>query len=496
VDLHVSLDGRRDLSGQIYRQIRAAIVDGLLRPGQALPSTRELAGRLAVSRNTVGTAYDRLVAEGYLAGRAGVGTYVSAQLRERSRAEPARADAPLRPRPVWDSIIEPPDLSAAEPEFDFRTGIPDARQFPFATLRGLLASQLRGTAVRAGAHIDPAGDPGLREAVARHLGVSRAVQASAADVLVTSGSQQAADLVARVLLEPGDLVAVEDPGYPPPRSAFTAAGARVVGVPVDADGLVVDALPAHARLVYVTPSHQWPLGMSMSLPRRLALLDWAERTGAVIVEDDYDSEFRYAGRPVEPLQSLDHSGRVLYLGSFSKVMLPTLRLGFLIAPRSLHSALRKAKWVADWHTALPMQAALARFIDDGLLARQIRRLRKIYTERHHRLTTALHSDFIGSLAPIPSVAGLHLAAWLLPGAAGSDDVAVVRAARSVGVAVQPLSVYAVTVPPRPGLVLGYGAIPTERIGEGLRRLKECIERGSGVEGGTGVEGGSGVAPGP
>jgi GntR family transcriptional regulator / MocR family aminotransferase len=243
VDLHVSLVGRRDLCGQVYRQLRAAILDGRLRPGQALPSTRELARRLAVARNTIGAAYDRLLAEGFLTSRARVGTYVSAKLHPHDQAAPRQVGSPLRPRPVWDSIYDPPDMSAVEAQFDFRTGIPDAQRFPFATWRALLTSQLRSTVVDTGAHIDPAGHLGLRTAIARHLGVSRAVRASAEDVFVTSGSQQAIDLVARVLLEPGEVVAVEDPGYPPPQRAFTAHGNRVVGVPVDAEGLRVEALP-------------------------------------------------------------------------------------------------------------------------------------------------------------------------------------------------------------------------------------------------------------
>ena len=474
MDLHVSLAGRRDLSGQIYQQIRSAIRDGRLRPGEPLPSTRELAGRLAVSRNTVATAYDRLAAEGFLGGRAGVGTFVSAGLPARDPSGQRKVGAPLSPRPVWETIADPPDLSASEPEFDFRTGVADVRRFPFATLRAQVANQLRGSAVGAAAHIDPAGHPGLRAAIARHVGVSRAVVASADDVLVTSGSQQAVDLIARVLLAPGDVVAVEDPGYPPAHEVFRSAGASVVGVPVDAEGLVVDELPARARLVYVTPSHQWPLGMSMSLPRRLALLEWADRTGAVIVEDDYDSEFRFAGRPLEPLQSLDERGRVLYVGSFSKVMLPTLRLGFLIAPASVFWALRKAKWVTDWHSSLPLQAALAGFVDGGLLARHIRRLRKVYAQRHHMITTAFDRDFDGLLRPIRSVAGLHLAALLPPGTPPETDVAIVRRARAIGVAAEPLSAYAVTAPPRAGLAIGYGGIPTERVAEGLRRLRTCL----------------------
>lgn len=472
MNVHVTLNGRRDLCGQLYQQIRSAIMDGRMPAGQSVPSTRELARHLEVSRNTVSVAYDRLVAEGFLTSRVGVGTYVSTVVGAREPAAAANG-SPLRPRPVWAGLPDPPNLSTAQPEFDLRTGTPDARHFPYATWRALVADELRPTAVHDATHIDAAGHPGLRAAIARHVGVSRAVRAGAGDVFVTSGSQQAIDVVARVLLEPGDVVAVEDPGYPPPHGAFTALGARVLGVPVDRDGLVVEAIPPAARLVYVSPSHQFPLGMSMSLARRLALLDWAERHDGVIVEDDYDSEFRYAGQALEPLQSLDRGGRVLYVGSLSKVMLPTLRLGFLVAPEPLHSALRKAKHVTDWHTAVPMQAAAARFIDGGLLARHLRRMRRIYAERHHLLTTALDRDFADHLDLVASAAGLHVAAFLRTGA-GRDDLAVARRARALGVAVQALSAFAVTGQPRAGLVMGYGAIPTDRIGAALRRLREAV----------------------
>ena len=241
----------------------------------------------------------------------------------------------------------------------------------------------------------------------------------------------------------------------------------MVGVPVDAEGLVTDALPDDARLVYVTPAHQFPLGVAMSLRRRLALLAWAERTGAAIVEDDYDSEYRYGGRPLEPLHGLDHTGRVLYVGSFSKVLLPTLRLGFVVAPPPLHDALRKAKHLTDWHTQVPLQAAAARFVADGHLARHIRRMRAVYAPRHQMIQAALTGPLAAHLRVIPSAAGLHVAALLRT---GGDDTAVVTRALARDVALQPLSHFRIGTDGPQGLVLGYGAIPTEHIDEGLRRL--------------------------
>jgi len=473
VDLRIELDGAGDLTGQLCRQIADLVTAGMLLPGEALPSTRELASRLSISRTTAAAAYERLVADGLLQARPGKGTYVNPELEPQPVAEPLKPAVGQRVRPIWATLFDPPDLSADHPRFDFRAGIPDAQSFPFASWRAVVSDQLRAAAVGAGCYADPAGDPRLRAAVARHIAVSRAVRCSSDDVLITSGIQQAIDLICRVLVEPGDVVAVEDPGYGPPRVLFRSLGLKVVGVPVDSDGMIVDELPADAKLVYVTPAHQFPLGVPMSSPRRLALLEWAARTGATIIEDDYDSEFRFGGRPLEPLQSLDRHGSVVYVGSFSKVMLPTLRLGFLVAPEPLWRALRKAKWVTDWHSALPMQSALARFIDDGQLARHLRRMRRIYAERHHHLQSALHTAFDGVLKPLPSLAGLHLS--VVSADPAFDDTGMAERAGRLGVSLLPLSYHAVDSEPRvAGLILGYGALPIDRLDEALALLARCL----------------------
>jgi GntR family transcriptional regulator/MocR family aminotransferase len=403
----------------------------------------------------------------------GAGTFVN------EHAAPARAetkkratDGALRPRPIWEAVplFTPFDRPAP---FDFRTGLPDASLFPHDRWRRLMSRQLRSESARAGLYGEPAGHRGLREAIARHIGVARGVEASPDDVTITSGTQQALDVIARVLLAPGDGVAVEDPGYRPARWLFESLGARVVGVPVDSHGLVVDALPRHVRLVYVTPSHQYPLGVSMALPRRRALLAWAERHGAAIVEDDYDSEFRFGGRPIEPLQTLDTTGRVIYVGSFSKTMLPTLRLGFVVTPPSLSVAVHKAKLVADWHTSMPVQTALARFIDDGGFARHIRKMGSVYRTRHELLTRFLTHDLGEHLEVIPSAAGLHVTA--VARRASADEIRSVRLrASAAGVELHELSRFALEALARPGLVLGYGAVPTASIEEGLRRLRDCF----------------------
>jgi GntR family transcriptional regulator/MocR family aminotransferase len=473
MEFHVSLIDRTDLSGEIYRQLRRAILDGRIRPGESLPPSRELARRLSVARTTVMVAYDRLAGEGFLSSRVGAGTFVNEQLASSPGNSNKRfTDGPLQPRRIWDSI--PLVRAFAAPaQFDFRTGRPDAVLFPHDRWRRLVARQLRADVVREGIFGDPPGHQGLRAAIARHIGVARAVEASLEDVTVVSGTQQALDVVARTLLAPGDLVAVEDPGYLSIKWLFESLGVRIQGVPVDEQGLIVEALPRHAKLVFVTPSHQHPLGVSMSLSRRRALLSWAEQNHSAIVEDDYDSEFRYESRPIEPLKTLDKTGRVVYVGSFSKTMLPTLRLGFLVTPPSISAAIRKAKQVADWHTSLPLQMALAHFIDDGGFARHIRKMRSIYRVRHSLVVKILNQQFAHHLQIIPSHVGLHIAAFARR--ASVDDInAIVRRASDAGVKVHTLSRFAVQAPSRAGLVLGYGAIPAERIEEGLRRLRLCF----------------------
>jgi GntR family transcriptional regulator/MocR family aminotransferase len=357
------------------------------------------------------------------------------------------------------------------PVFDFRVGVPDARMFPYGAWRTLLGRQLRASAVGTGMPCPPAGHAGLRVAIARHLRISRGVRADPDDVLVTSGFQQAFDLVSRVLLEPGMTAAVEEPGYTPPRMVLRALGAKVFGVPVDAEGLIVEALPDHARLVYVTPSHQLPTGVAMSLRRRIALLSWARRQGAAIVEDDYDSEFRYTNQPLEPLHRLDRDGHVLYVGSFSKVLLPTLRLGYLVAPPSLRAALRAAKHVADWHTSVPFQAALAEFIDRGGLAGHVKRMRREYRQRHHRVLEALTGPLSTWFDVIPSSAGLHLGAYLKDGTDLDDTL--YRAA-TAGVGLWDFRAVSTGVS-RPGITFGYGGIATDRVDEGLQRLRESLQ---------------------
>jgi GntR family transcriptional regulator/MocR family aminotransferase len=471
VAFHISLVDRSNLSGEIYHQIRQAILDGRLRPGERLSPTRELAAALRVSRSTVTVAYESLLAEGFAISRMGAGTFVSHQLEpKRPLSKPRRSTVrAIQVRGVWQTISPPTIFVRAR--FDFRTGLPDASLFPHRAWRRVVAGALRSREMAAGVYENPAGNWDLRAAIARHIGISRSVSASPDDVIVTNGTQQALDIIARVLLEAGDVVAVEKPGYVPPKDLFKALRARVAGVPVDSEGLVVEALPAGARVVYVTPSHQYPLGVAMSLPRRRALLAWAERNNAVVVEDDYDSEFRFGGRPLEPVQALDTTGRVVYVGSFSKTLLPALRLGFMVVPPSLREAAHKAKFVTDWHTATMAQSALACFIGEGAFARHIRRMSRTYGERHAMLTTAIRRNFGDYLDLVPSSTGLHIAAYARRASVDHID-AIASRAFDLGVAIQP---FRVEGEPRAGVMLGYGAIETAQIAEGLSRLRRCFD---------------------
>jgi len=471
--LHISLVGRTDLIGEIYRQIRQAILEGKLKPGERLPPTRVLAKSLSVSRSTVTAAYEQLLGEGLASSRIGAATYVSEEAAAlRRNASRATKRASLRTRAVWTSI--PPGIAFNRMPFDFGLGVPDITLFPHEAWRQSVVRAMRSDELQRATYESPAGLRSLRDAIVDHIGVSRAVDASADDVMITNGTQQALDIVARALLEPGDTIAVENPGYGPPRHLFRSLGARVVGVPVDMEGIVVDRIPANARVVYVTPSHQFPLGVPMSLTRRRALLAWADQHDAAIVEDDYDSEFRFGGRPLEPLQTLDVSGRVIYIGSFSKTMLPALRLGFLVMPSSIREVMVKAKFVTDWHSSTLVQGGLAQFMSAGHFARHLRKASRVYRERHEIISEVLRKDFREHLELVPSSTGLHMAA-LATRASVEAMLSFVAQAATKGVAIQHLAAYSSGTQPRAGITLGYGGIATARIREGLRRMRTCLK---------------------
>ncbi|WP_418130045.1 PLP-dependent aminotransferase family protein [Variovorax sp. 375MFSha3.1] len=468
--------GSRDLLRELHRQLRAAILDGRLQPGARLPATRALAQRLGVSRNTMLAAYDLLLGEGYLLARPGAGTYVADTLpASRRRPAPRRALAAGRdPRLVPASVPGAdlaPTLQPPPARDDFRVGLPDVSLFPFDIWRRLSDRALRRVARQTADYADPQGQAALREAIAGHVSFTRAVGCTADDVVVTAGAQQAFGLLARILVVPGrTVVAVEQLFYPSLREAMLAAGARVVTVPTDAEGLCVERIPPEARVVCVTPSHQFPTGVAMSPQRRAALLAFARERNAVIVEDDYDSEFRFVGRPLDALQTLDRAESVFYVGTFSKSLFPALRLGFVVAPPWARAALVRSRELADWHGPVLGQEALAAFIAEGHLARHIRKMRKLYGARRTALLEALARHGAGRLETIPSSAGLHLSARLH---GDTRDFTVVERAAAAGITLPPLSRFALDplAPGTPnGLAFGYGLIGEAQIDGAIRRL--------------------------
>ncbi|SCX71104.1 PLP-dependent aminotransferase family protein [Variovorax sp. EL159] len=471
--------GSRDLLREVHRQLRSAILDGRLQPGARLPATRALALRLGVSRNTMLAAYDLLLSEGYLLARPGAGTYVADTLPQSRRGRPARGTAARRDQRLVPLHVPGADLAPTlQPQpsrDDFRIGLPDVGPFPFDIWRRLSDRALRRIAREPADYADPQGQAALREAIARHVSFTRAVGCTADDIVVTAGAQQAFGLLARILVVPGrTVVAVEELFYPSLREAMLAAGAKVVTVPTDAEGLCVERLPPEVRVICVTPSHQFPTGVAMSPQRRAALLAFARARNAVVIEDDYDSEFRFAGRPLDALQTLDRAESVFYVGTFSKSLFPALRLGFVVVPPWARAALVRARELADWHGPVLGQEALAAFIAEGHLARHIRKMRKLYGARRSALLAALVRHGAGRLVPIPSDAGLHLSAWLR-----SDTRAdtVVERAAATGITLPPLSRFAVD-PQAPGvpngLAFGYGLIGESQIDGAISRLVRLL----------------------
>jgi len=485
---------RTPLHRQIYDGVRAGILAGRFAASMRLPSTRVLAAELGVARNTVVLAFDQLVAEGYLSTRRGGGTRVRAAMpdslmgvraaRPAARAiresAPPKSQTPSRVPARWARIM------ARDPEFGarrdgvaapFTLGMPAVDAFPATLWSRITARRWRNGAVYLG-HAATAGDVALRNAIAAYVTSARGARCTPEQIFIVSGAQQALDLAARVLVEPGDDVWMEDPGYAGARAALAGAGARVIGVPVDEEGMNVGAgerAAPNARLAYVTPSHQFPLGTIMSASRRLALLTWARRVEGWVLEDDYDSEFRYAGRPIPCLQGLDaergDTRRVLYIGTFSKTLAPALRLGYLIVPDELIDAFRVARAIAGGHAPTTDQGVLADFIGEGHYVRHVRRVRALCAERQQALLEAAGEEIGSAMQLAPDAAGLHMVGWLREGV--SDDVAAAAALRE-GVDVAPLSRYSARTPARGALLLGYAAFDESEIREGVRRLARAL----------------------
>ncbi|MGJ7510822.1 PLP-dependent aminotransferase family protein [Variovorax sp. GT1P44] len=473
MELHVVIEGDKDLTGQLYRQLREAIRAGRLAAGEKLPPSRLLAERLGLSRKTVGEAYARLTYDKLLVGRVGSGTFVAGDVRPRALPSPAPRFAGAATAERWRSMDTPLRHPAPEgnSRYEYIGGAPARSLFPHADWRRCVLHALREAARSRGLYGPTEGLPVLRDAIARHVAFSRGVRCGVDDIIVTNGAQQALDLVARVLVEPGSTAAIEEPGYPPAKLLFSAQGANVVGIPVDAEGMMVERIPDGTRLIYVTPAHQFPLGMPMSASRREALLARAHALGAIIIEDDYDSEFRYEGRPTDSLQSMDTQGSVAYVGTFSKTMSPDLRLGYLIAPQAIVQAVGVAKHLSDWHTSTPTQWALAKFMVDGDLLKHIRRCHAVYAERRERITRRFEGDLSPWFELVPATAGFHLAALCRR---DLDMDMLLRLARRVDVGLYTLDGFYHFSPARQGLMMGYGAIETEDIDPSLDRLRDIL----------------------
>jgi GntR family transcriptional regulator/MocR family aminotransferase len=471
---------------QVYQRLRAAILLGQLLPGTRLPSTRQMASDLGVSRNTLMSAFDQLVAEGYVEGRVGSGTFVSPTLPEelleaRLKSKPAlKLSADERSISARGNVLANTSVTVlTRPPGrmrPFTPGIPALDEFPISLWGRLVARRWRDDSRGLLNYGPAAGYLPLREAIASYLGPSRGVQCDAEQIVIVSGTQQALDLVARVLLDPGDEILVEEYCYTAARAALIGAGIRLVPVRVDESGFdIADAVVSSspARVAYVTPSHQYPLGVTMSLPRRLALLDWADRTSAWVVEDDYDSEYRFVARPLAALQGLDHSGRVIYVGTFSKVLFPGLRLGYMVVPADLVNAFVKARAAVSWCSPIMDQVVLADFINEGHFTRHIRKMRSLYAERQSILIQALRREAGDLLEVAPADAGMHIRAFL----PRLDDRAVSAEALEQGVVAHPLSTFFLKEASlvRSGLVLGYGAYNAQQIRDAASRLGAAMK---------------------
>ena len=490
-DLLIRLDRRAGgaLQRQIYAEIRRAVLDGVVQPGARLPSSRALADDLAVSRTTTLLAFEQLMAEGYLVGRHGSGTFVAHELPDDlpraggARQRPAAVrHPPLSRRGLAVTSTPPAARRMPGPPRAFRLGAPALDLFPLRLWSQLINRRLRSLTLAQLDYNEAGGFRPLREAIADHVQSARGTRCRADDVLIVGGTQRGLELISDLLLDVGDEAWLEEPGYPGARAALVGAGARIVPVPVDDEGLSVVTgarLAGRARLVYVTPSNQFPLGVPMSLPRRLALLRWASAARAWVLEDDYDSEFRYGARPIPCLHGLDEDGRVIYAGSFSKTLFPALRLGFLIVPSDLQRRLVCARRAADVHPPLLEQAALADLMAEGHFDRHLRRMRAAYRERLDALVDAAERWCKGALTVRPVRTGLHAVADLT----SADAERVHHEAAIRGVELTPLAHYFLGRPrsilsgarSTNAIVLGFASVRPDALRRGMEQLSAAIE---------------------
>jgi GntR family transcriptional regulator/MocR family aminotransferase len=465
---------------RVYHALKSMIRDGRLAPAARLPSTRQLAADLRISRNTVMLAYEQLLAEGYVVSRDRATSSVASTVPT-SAVPAASRPKPGHPAPVSTyarrliRLLAAPPARSTRPglRYDFRYGEPSIDEFPREIWRRLLAARARRPARDALGYAPPAGYAPLRAALAEYLKRARGVVCEADQIVITNGSQQGFDLAARVLLDPGDVAAVEEPHYPGVTIPFEAAGARLARTPVDGDGLQTHRLPPRARVAYVTPCHQFPTGVIMPLERRLALLAWAARAGSWVIEDDYVSEFRYEGHPLEALQSLDRDGRVIYVGTFSKTLFPALRIAYLVLPRSLVPSFVAAKWATDRFSATLAQEALTDFITTGQFERYLRRAGHRNAARRRALIGALRQYFGDRVEIAGENTGVHLVVWLND-VRPRDLAAVIARARSAGVGLYSVAPFHASPPQRAGLLFGYASLTEADIRAAIRRMADVV----------------------
>ena len=455
--------------------------------GAKIPSTRAIARDLGVSRKAVSRAFERLAAEGYVEARSGAGTFVSAEAAadlkpaRPTRVAPGRAVGHVSQharRVLAQSPWPPPGARSPGPlTYDFHYGTPALFDFPHTTWARLIAARARRLSIADVRYGRTLGYPPLRRAITQHLRRSRGVNATEEQVIIVNGSQHGLDLLVRLLVDAGDSVVIEEPGYQGARQPLIAADARIIPVPVDDRGLDVSQLPRgpRVRLAYVTPSHQFPLGGVLPLDRRVQLLEWADQADAVVIEDDYDSEFQYHSRPVEAVQALDRAGRVLYVGTFSKVLFPSIRIGYLVVPESLVAPIAALRILTDYHTPTFQQAALSDFIAEGHFESHLRRARVRNAKKRSALLGALDTH-LGSRAEVAGEnAGVHVVVWL-PELPASRLDALCREAARVGVGIYGVTPYYLQPPARAGLLLGYASLHEREMDEAVRLLRQVLDR--------------------
>ena len=480
----LDFDRKIPMYRQLYEWFRRAILAGQLRPGQRVPSTRALAAELKVSRIPVSSAFEQLHAEGYFETFVGAGTCVARSIPDEalkpatgkttgkmlSASRLASNSKALRNVSRRVALMRLPAQTWSNKLVPFRVSLPALEKFPLRVWNQLLNRHARKSTRQLMAYGEAQGYAPLREAIAEYLGAARALRCEPSQILVTTGSQQGLQLSAQVLLDANEQVWVEEPGYPGARQALVMAGAKLVPVPVDHEGLdVAEGIRSarNARAAYITPSHQYPLGVTMTATRRMLLLQWAMQSGAWIIEDDYDSEYRLGGRPIASLQGLDTDARVIYVGTFSKVMFPALRLGYMVVPKDLVAAFSTLRDATDQFSSTLYQAVMADFIREGHFARHIRRMRVLYIERRTALVEAIQKQMDCQLEVIGAEAGMHLVALLPPGV---SDVAISKRAAAMGISAMPLSSCYAKPPLRGGLILGYGGTDARQIRDGIRKL--------------------------